>query len=137
MTAEISELVVWGSLVAGGGSICAVASFWMKLGADRAKIENLERRADENETRANEAHEKISIAAAAHGMFREQVAREYASQQMIKDIEDRLSRGMEHFARVSAEAMNALRESHSEGLTAVHKRLDDLLKELLTQRGHN
>jgi hypothetical protein len=113
------QAVIWGVLVIGGGSAVAWISFWMKMGAAVSRVDAAERRAEIAEKSASEAHLAANAAASLLGIFREQVAKEYASHQTIREVEDRLSRGIEQLQR-----------SNSEGIRAVHSRLDELLKSL-------
>jgi hypothetical protein len=123
-----SPVLMWGALVVGGSSALAWVYFWIRVGsyvaginAAKDRAEAAEKRANERgdaaDRRANEAHEKVALLNAAFGLFQVQVAEKYASQQTIREVEDRLSRGIEQ-----------LRQSNSESSRTMHGRLDDILK---------
>jgi hypothetical protein len=112
----ISPALLWGTLVVGGSSALAWIYFWMRVGGYVQRIDAADKRADAAEKRAGEAHEKVALLNAAFGLFQVQVAKEYASQATIREVEERLSRGID-----------SLQRSHSESQRTVHGRLDEIL----------
>jgi hypothetical protein len=115
----ISPALLWGSLVIGGSSALAWIYFWVRVGGYVQRIADADKRADAAEKRAGEAHEKVAMLNAAFGLFQVQVAEKYASQATIREVEERLSRGIDSLARAQSESQRTVHGRLDEILTAV------------------
>ncbi|MBV8746711.1 MAG: hypothetical protein JO134_16870 [Xanthobacteraceae bacterium] len=58
--------------------------------------------------RADHAHERISALVEAENKFREKIFLEYVNRDILREMEARLERAIEHLARTSAEAIDRL-----------------------------
>jgi hypothetical protein len=58
--------------------------------------------------KADHAHERISALVEAEGKFREKIFLEYVNRDILREMEARLERAIEHLARTSAEAIDRL-----------------------------
>lgn len=101
--------------VAGFG--LAFATFWLTFGkeiaAARGEATAAKAAAVNAALTAKEAVDKINIMAAAHSLFREQVAKEYINREVAREMEDRLvaaidqlGRRFDRFMELFAETIN-------------------------------
>lgn len=78
-----------------GGFALSFATFWYTFGSRITKAEAAATAAQNEALAASkdakEANEKIAIMAAAHALFREQVAKEYINREVAREMEDRLT----------------------------------------------
>jgi len=72
---------------------------------------------------ADHAHERISALAEAESKFREKIFLEYVNRDILRELEARLERAIEHLARTSAEAIDRLGD-RLDGLADVRRRID-------------
>jgi uncharacterized coiled-coil DUF342 family protein len=71
--------------------------------------------------KADHAHERISALAEAESKFREKIFLEYVNRDILREMEARLERAIEHLARTSAEAIDRLGD-RLDGLNDVRRR---------------
>lgn len=93
--------------VAGGGF-----KFWVNVAtrindADSTAKRSLQEAAEANVT-AKGAHDRITVQAEAFGLYRERVARDYVSRDILREMEERISATIRDSAKVSSEALNNL-----------------------------
>lgn len=84
----MNDVLTWVGLVAAGGSIVAVITFWMNRG--KAEGENAATSVDAKKI-ALEAHAKISALDASFGLYRERVAADYVSRTTLREVETRIT----------------------------------------------
>jgi uncharacterized coiled-coil DUF342 family protein len=73
--------------------------------------------------KADKAHERISALAEAESKFREKIFLEYVNRDILREMEARLERAIEHLARTSAEAIDRLGD-RLDGLSDARRRVD-------------
>jgi uncharacterized protein HemX len=73
--------------------------------------------------KADNAHERISALAEAESKFREKIFLEYVNRDILREMEARLERAIEHLARTSAEAIDRLGD-RLDGLSDARRRVD-------------
>jgi hypothetical protein len=71
--------------------------------------------------KADHAHERISAPAEAESKFREKIFLEYVNRDILREMEARLERAIEHLARTSAEAIDRLGD-RLDGMSDVRRR---------------
>lgn len=87
------ELAVWGSI---GVALCGLAYFWMRMGTTAKQ--------------AADSEVKVNVLAQAFSDFREHVAREYASRETIREMEDRLTKAISQAGHIASDAIGRLGE---------------------------
>jgi uncharacterized coiled-coil DUF342 family protein len=70
---------------------------------------------------ADRAHERIAALAEAESKFREKIFLEYVNRDILRELEARLERAIEHLARTSAEAIDRLGD-RLDGLSDLRRR---------------
>lgn len=93
--------------VAGGGF-----KFWVNAAtkisdSNSAAKHSLQEAAEANAT-AKSAHDRITVQAEAFGLYRERVARDYVSRDILREMEERISATIRDSAKVSSDALNNL-----------------------------
>jgi hypothetical protein len=71
--------------------------------------------------KSDHAHERISAPAEAESKFREKIFLEYVNRDILREMEARLERAIEHLARTSAEAIDRLGD-RLDGMSDVRRR---------------
>jgi hypothetical protein len=70
---------------------------------------------------ADRAHERIAALAETESKFREKIFLEYVNRDILRELEARLERAIEHLARTSAEAIDRLGD-RLDGLSDLRRR---------------
>lgn len=82
--------------VAAAATLCgfglSFATFWFTFGSRLSRAESDAKAAKEDTDKANE---RLTIMAAAFGSYREQVAKEYLSRDIGREMEDRITGSVE------------------------------------------
>jgi uncharacterized coiled-coil DUF342 family protein len=73
--------------------------------------------------KADHAHARISALAEAESKFREKIFLEYVNRDILREMEGRLGRAIEHLARTSAEAIDRLGD-RLDGLSDARRRVE-------------
>jgi cbb3-type cytochrome oxidase subunit 3 len=71
--------------------------------------------------KADHAHERIAALAEGESKFREKIFLEYVNRDILRELEARLERAIEHLARTSAEAIDRLGD-RLDGLSDARRR---------------
>ena len=71
---------------------------------------------------ADRAHERISALAESESKFREKIFLEYVNRDILREMEGRLERAIEHLGRTSAEAIDRLGD-RLDGLSDARRRV--------------
>lgn len=91
----MNDVITWASLVAAIGSISAIIGFWTRYSdrltkaeaaAESARLAAVDARAE-----AKGAHDRINLLDQAFGLYRERVAHDYASRDILREVETRLT----------------------------------------------
>ena len=91
----LSEWPAIAAIAALAGFGVSFATFWMTFGT---RIGTAEKTASMASTEATEAKAELAVMREEHAKFREHVARDYASRDVLKEFEDRLAKAINDLA---------------------------------------
>lgn len=120
---EIVALSISGvtALGVGGGFV----KFWISFATRVSKAESTSQsslqEAAEARTMAASAHERITVQAESFGLYRERVARDYVSRDILREMEERLGTTIRESAKVSSDAITHLSNRLDQAMTSMGK----------------